>query len=225
MNTDATYATLAELRNRLGQLADALEPGTPRRWGQRDLTPAEREKLDYHAMHDRAAKEWGTKRGLVAVGETRAPVRIDVLEAIVHVETGVYEVERCVCEWLGITPLVEVTTAERITRVIGLLDRVAQLDDLAAWVDVEAARLARVARAAVGDTEPVHRLDGRCPVCDAKSLRAFPEREQVVCVNEACRCSDEGCRCHADPPRRHRWLYEEWGWLAQILADDLEEAG
>ncbi|MEV7969016.1 hypothetical protein AB0O34_23940 [Sphaerisporangium sp. NPDC088356] len=75
---------------------------------------------------------------------------------------------------------------------------------------------------ALGDTEPVHRLDARCPICDARSLRALPDRELVVCVNGSCQCGDDECGCHYERPRRHQWDYDEWPWLAHVLGAGLE---
>jgi hypothetical protein len=221
---DRTYTNLAELRDRLPRLDAALPGGTPRRWNQRDLTPAERDRQDAAARLDKAARDFNARLGISALGASRAPLSVAVLDATTAITTGVKTMEATVCEWLGLTPLAGATTRERITRIIGLLARIETLDELAVWVDAEAARLNRQARTVLGDTEPVHRLDARCPICDARSLRAFPEREVVICVNDDCRCTDESCRCNATRPRRHRWLYAEWPWLAQLLDRDLENA-
>ncbi|WP_405869002.1 hypothetical protein OG407_30675 [Streptomyces sp. NBC_01515] len=47
-------------------------------------------------------------------------------------------------------------------------------------------------------------------VCDSVSLRAFPERGAVLCVNLACRCPAPDCGCHDDPAHRHGWDEGEW---------------
>ncbi len=48
-------------------------------------------------------------------------------------------------------------------------------------------------------------MAGRCPWCDSVSLRAFPDRGAVLCVNPACRCPEPDCGCHDDPAYRHTW--------------------
>lgn len=228
MSGDHIYTSLSELRDRIPRLDDALPGGTGRRWNERDLTEDERERQDARARQERAYKEWNAKRGFSALGDARAPLDLAVLDAIAGIAGGVIAIETTVCEWLAITPLAGATPQERITRLIGLLSRIEALDELAAWVDTEAARLNRWARRAIGDSEPVHKIRARCPICDAMSLRAFPERETVVCVNDACRCDETGCGCDPEPPRRsrrHRWPYEQWPWLAQVLNNDLRTDG
>lgn len=224
MAADRIYPSLAELRDRLPRLDSALSGGTPRRWSQRDLTSAERERQDAQARLDKHARDWNARLGIGALGAGRAPLSVAVLDAKTAITAGVTAIEETVCAWLGINPLVGATTRECITRIISLLGRIEALDELARWVDTEAARLNRQARAVLGDSEPVHRINARCPICDARSLRAFPEREVVICVNDECRCTDEGCRCNGTRPGRHRWAYAEWPWLAQLLDRDLENA-
>lgn len=221
---DITYTALSELRDRLPRLDDALAGGTPRRWNEREMTDAERERQDARAFQERAAKEWNARRGLTALGDGRAPLSLAVLDATTEVNAGIAEIERAACEWLGLTPLAGATPRERVTRIVGLLGRIEAIDELAQWVEEEAKRLNRAARGALGDTEPVHRIKARCPVCDALSLRAFPERELVICVNGACICDDDGCACSGDRPRRHTWPSSQWTWLAQVLGDDLEQS-
>ena len=222
--SDRIYTNLSELRDRLPRLNHALVIGTPRRWNERDLTPAEAERQDAQARADRAANEWNSRLGLTALGASRAPLSVAVLDTMVDIDTRITAMETTACEWLGLTPLAGATGHKRITRIIGLLARIETLDDFAAWVDTEAATLNRKARHALGDSEPVHKIRARCPICDAMSLRAFPERELVLCVNDDCQCTDQACRCNAARPKRHRWLYNEWPWLAQILDRDLESA-
>lgn len=218
------YSALSELRDRLPRLDDALIVGTPRRWNERDLTPAERDRQDAQALQDRAAKEWNARLGRTALGASRAPLSLSVLDASIAINAGVNAVERAACEWLGITPLLDATTHERITRILGLIVRIEALDELAAWVEDEAVRLNRHAGHAIGDVEPIHKIRARCPICDAMSLRALPEREQVVCVNALCRCTDETCACNAARSRRHCWPYAQWQWLAQVLDSDLQQS-
>ncbi|MDH2429333.1 hypothetical protein [Sphaerisporangium sp. TRM90804] len=224
MNIDLVYADLDNLRSSLPQLRAALVPGTPRRWSQHDLTDEARARADALAVAEREAKHVNMGQGLKSLGDGRAPLSLSVLDVLADIEAAVVDLEAAVVDRLGQTRLAGASPAERITRLVGLLDRIAATEDLAEHVADEAHRMKRQARRALGDVEPVHRLAGRCPICDGMSLRAMPERELVVCVNVACRCNTDECPCNATQPRRHRWLYNEWPWLAQLLADDLENA-
>src|SRR5690606_36897653 len=135
----------------------------------------------------------------------------------VDVEMSVRELEEAVCERLGLTVLEAVSTADRITRLIGLLDRVSQYEDLADHVFCEARRLSRQIRQALGNAEPVHKLRGRCPHCGSKSIRAFTEREIIMCINPTCACTDDDCVCQDDRPGRHIWAFDVWPTLAEEL--------
>ncbi len=214
--SDRTYEALAELRTRLPLLREALVPGTPPRWSQRGLTPEAIERRAEAERRERDDRAWNIALGIKVIGSSPAPLRLEVLDTESVITEGVAVLEVTVCQWLDITPLTGAASAERITRLVGLLDRIAALEELAGYVLDEARRLNRRAAAALGDTEPVHRIDGRCPVCRAKSLRAFPEREVVACANSGCRCDDEACPC-ADG-RRHVWTFDYWPALAELLA-------
>ncbi|MFD8531516.1 hypothetical protein ACFV0L_29260 [Streptosporangium canum] len=216
------YEHLAALRGQIPALRLALIPGTARRWAQRDLTPIQRHRMDMLARAEREAKTLNLSQGIKSLGSGRAPLNLDVLAALADIEACVVDLEAAICERLGTTPLAGATTAERISRFVGLLDRIAAHEVLAEHVEAEAVRLHRQASRALGDTEPVRRLDARCPICGARSLRALPDREVVVCVNTVCRCADDDCPCNATTSRRHCWPYAEWGWLAEILDDELE---
>lgn len=222
--TDRTHAALDALRTRLPALREVLVPGTRLRWQQRDSTPAQRARMDAVARDDRHAKEINLTRGIKAIGASAAPLRIDVLDTIDSVDSGVIEIEATICEWFGLTPLDYSTTSARITRVIGLLGRVSEHKELADFIDLQARVLNRLAGHAIGDEEPVYRLDARCPHCNARALRALPDRESIVCVNGSCRCDDAGCRCHELHPKKHVWLYTEWEHLATIIPSDVRTA-
>ncbi len=224
MNIDRTHAALAELRDALPLLDEALLPGTPRRWSQRELTGDQRARMDALARAERETKHTNLARGLKALGDGRAPLPLDVLDTITGITTSPTELEEAVCERLGLTPRAGASTDQRLADLQVLLGRIAEHDDLADHVTDEAHRMRRQARRALGDTEPVHRLTARCPICDALSLRALPEREVIVCANTECRCATEDCPCNADRPRRHQWPYDQWPWLAQILTNPLEHA-
>jgi hypothetical protein len=217
LNIDYVYDALAAVRDAIPQLPEALIPGTPRRWTQSDLTEEQRRRMDARARDERDAKAVLLAYGMKALGEGKAPLRLDVLDAEVEIRVGVYELEDAACERLDLTPLDCATTEGRIARLIGLLRRIDDHEDLAEHVASEATRLRRLASRAIGDSEPVHRINGRCPICSAVSLRAFPEREVIVCVNPGCRCSDEDCPCWWEPSRRHRWLLAQWSTLAVAI--------
>ncbi|MCC5580608.1 hypothetical protein IMZ11_33820 [Microtetraspora sp. AC03309] len=219
--TDRSYEALSAVRTALPLLGAALVPGTPRRWSQRDLTDEQRARLDQLARAEREAKHANLARGIKVLGTGPAPLRLDVLDVQADIAAGVTELEDAVTEKLELTLLAGASTAERISRIIGLLDRIAVHEDLADHVHAEAVRLRRLAARALGEDEQVVRLNARCHVCDARSLRAFPEREVVACLNNACRCDDKECPCHDDPPRRHRWAFSEWPWLAQVIAEEI----
>ena len=216
-----TYDHLNALRDALQHFDDALLPGTPRRWAERDLTPEQRARLDARAAEEREAKLVNLARGIKALGDGKAPLRLEVLDAAADITMSLSDLEDAICDRLGLTPLASPTTFDRIRRIIDLLDRIDLHEDLADHVHAEARRLRRVASAAIGDVEEIRKLKFRCPICDATSMRAFVERELIICVNEGCVCSDDDCPCHWDRPRRHRWPVEQWPWLADIIAEGI----
>lgn len=220
--TDRMYDTLAGLRDQLPRLRDALQPGTARRWTERDLTASERARQDAQAIAERTAKETNARLGLATLGDSRAPLDVTTLDTLIAIETGLVAIETAVAAWLGMTPRPADTAHQRITRLVGLIDRIEAIEELSEWVYAEVVRLHRHARRALGDVEPVHKIRARCPICSAMSLRSFTEREIVICVNDQCVCDDQGCGCHKDRPRRHRWHRGEWPWLAQILDEELK---
>lgn len=219
--SDRTYEHLAALRDALPHLNEALIPGTPRRWAERDLTHEQRDSMNRRAVDEREAKMANLARGLKTLGDGKAPLRLDVLDAMADIAAGVAELEDAACDQLGITTLSKASTFNRITRLIGLLDRIDLLETLAEHVHTEALRLRRLASRAIDDAEVVRKLKFRCHICDANSMRAFPERELVVCVNSECRCDDDGCPCQWERPQRHRWPYEQWPWLAGLLREGI----
>jgi len=220
MNIDYVYDQLAQLRWAIPLLSEALEPGTPRRWSQQDLTPEQRERMDELARAEREAKAENLARGIKALGDGRAPLRLDVLDWATHIHNGVTELEEAVCDRLQLAPLAGATSEGRINRLVGLLERISRNSDLAEHVTDEVVRLRRLAGRAIGDNERVARIDARCPICDCLSLRAFPDRGVVVCVSRSCRCSDQACPCWWEPSRNHRWPEERWMVLALAIGAD-----
>lgn len=216
-----TYDHFAALRDALQHFDTALLPGTPRRWAERDLTPQQRARMDARAVEEREAKRVNLSNGLKALGDGKAPLRLEVLDAAADITAAVAELEEAVCDRLGLTPLEHPTTTDRIRRLVDLLDRVDLHEDLADHVHGEALRLRRLASSTIGDAEVVRKLKFRCHICDATSMRAFPERELIICVNPECQCDALDCPCQWDRPQRHRWPFDQWPWLASLLDEGI----
>ncbi|WP_446040246.1 hypothetical protein [Streptomyces sp. SID1121] len=125
--------------------------------------------------------------GAAPTGGSVAPLRLYVSDAIRDVTDGVVELEEAVRERLGLPRVAAASVPVRLRRVAGLLERIGGDPDLAAHVEDETRRMARRCARALGDPEQLVRVAGRCPACDSVSLRAFPERATVMCVNPVCR--------------------------------------
>ncbi|MEV6724564.1 hypothetical protein AB0M94_26945 [Streptomyces xanthochromogenes] len=152
-----------------------------------------------------------------------APIRLFVSDTIRDITDGVVELEEAVCEKLRLPRPPRGTVLDRLGRLVALLDRVAERPVLAEHVRGEARRMARRCSLALGDAESPVRVGGRCPHCDSVSLRAFPHRETVLCVNPGCRCATSDCGCRTDAAHRHAWARTEWQDLAETTAGDLAE--
>ncbi|MFD9562003.1 hypothetical protein [Streptomyces sp. NPDC059994] len=122
-----------------------------------------------------------------AARSTTAPIRLHISDAVRDITDGVVELEEAVRERLGLRPAAPAPVVARLRRIAGLLDRVRELPDLAEHLTQETRRMARRCARELGDPEQMIRLDGRCPACDSVSLRIFPERGAVLCVNPVCR--------------------------------------
>ncbi|GAA3374303.1 hypothetical protein GCM10020367_37670 [Streptomyces sannanensis] len=163
------------------------------------------------------------RHGLAVPGHGAAPIRLHVSDAIRDITDGVVELEEAVRSRLGLPRPPRAGVIERLRRVVGLLDDIAAHPVLARHVRNEIRRMARRCARTLGDTETVVRVSGRCPWCDSVSLRAFPDRRAVLCVNPACVCTDESCGCQDDPSYRHLWPEEEWSELADASGARTEE--
>lgn len=275
INTLAHAATdLDELMTTWPRLVEALEPGTRRRWieRQQDLdaegqpvpqptatrcpdcrtpllrTPDWETRDPSGQLQQSGAGKLYCPRGCdeqpLRPGYTRSPIADDQLSVMVSVSADLAWLEDDVREKLGFIPLDEhdpVREAHRhrhgVPRLAGrdamaaatwlrdALPALTEHADLARHVADELSRLRRTVRRSLGDTEDVHPIKAPCPICSCMSLRAFPERELIVCVNDRCRCSEAGCPCTSTShPQRHRWTRDRWPWLAQVLGVDLEPA-
>ncbi|WP_240045803.1 hypothetical protein [Streptomyces sp. L-9-10] len=161
--------------------------------------------------------------GLAVPGHSAAPLRLYVSDAIRDITDGVVELDEAVHHKLGLPRPRRAQVPERLLRIAGLLDRIAAEPVLARHVRDEARRMARRCARTLGDTEPMVRVNGRCPWCDSVSLRAFPSRQAVLCVNPACRCGEDACDCAADPAFRHSWEAAEWAALAEAAGGSARE--
>ncbi|MFI6057485.1 hypothetical protein [Streptomyces sp. NPDC051286] len=161
MSGDGTAVWLQSLMHRFPELLEELTPSSGGRLRER--------------------------HGGGPVAGTTAPVRLFVSDTIRDITDGVVELEEAVRDRLGLRPARPAPVPERLRRLAGLLDRIAEQPDLAAHMEDETRRMARRCARALGDPEQMVRLPGRCPACDSVSLRAFPERAAVMCVNPACR--------------------------------------
>lgn len=161
--------------------------------------------------------------GLTPSGPTTAPLRLHVSDAIRDISDGVVELDEAVHDRLRLPRPRRAGVAERLLRVAALLGQAAEDPLLTAHIRDEARRMARRCTRALGAAEPVVRVRGRCPWCDSVSLRAFPARRSVLCVNPACRCADQDCDCRTDPAHRHAWNEGAWARLAAESGGDLTE--
>ncbi|MFS0696586.1 hypothetical protein [Streptomyces nitrosporeus] len=161
--------------------------------------------------------------GLTPSGPATAPLRLHVSDTIRDITDGVVELDEAVHDRLRLPRPRRAQVPERLLRVAALLGRASEDAVLAAHIRDETRRMARRCTRALGAAEPVVRVSGRCPWCDSVSLRAFPARRAVLCVNPACRCADRDCDCRTDPAHRHTWTQSAWVRLAEESGADLGE--
>ncbi|MEU9555077.1 hypothetical protein [Streptomyces fumanus] len=153
------------------------------------------------------------EHGLAVPGHAAAPVRLHVSDAVRDITDGVTELEEALYDRLGLGRPRRAPVPERLARIAGLLGRTAADPVLARHARDELRRMARRCARALGETETMVRLPGRCPWCDSVSLRAFPDRDAVLCVNPGCRCGSTDCDCATDPAFRHLWERDAWDAL------------
>ncbi|MBT2376654.1 hypothetical protein J7E90_04535 [Streptomyces sp. ISL-111] len=161
--------------------------------------------------------------GLTPSGARTSPLRLHISDAVRDITDGVIELDEAVHDRLRLPRPRREQVAGRLLRIAGLLDRAAADDVLLEHVRDEVRRMARRCTRALGGAEPVVRVSGRCPWCCSVSLRAFPARRAVLCVNPACRCTDRACDCRTDPAHRHAWSEGAWVRLAAESGADLAE--
>ncbi|WP_309505850.1 hypothetical protein [Streptomyces pyxinae] len=206
------------------ELLTELAPGRPSpasRTGERRAPSPEADERV--RTERREALLMRQRHGLDVPGPSTAPLRLYVSDAIRDITDGVVELDEAVHEKLGLGRPRHARVPLRLARLAGLLDEIAGHPVLAAHVRDEARRMARRCGRVLGDTESMVRLGGRCPWCDSVSLRAFPARRAVLCVNPACRCGDAGCDCGTDPAYRHVWPEAEWAALTRVSGGDRTE--
>lgn len=198
---------LSDLRERLPHLRAALVPGTPRRSSGAGIGARVRTRLDELVRAERAERVDLAARGIKVSGDGKTPLVLSVLDSERHILTMITRLEAQSCEWLGLTPLAGADAAHRISRVIGMLNALNRHQPWIEHVADEAGRLARRAARAIGEIEPITRFSSRCPICRARSLRALPERELVVCANAGCTSMCAVPACAHLTAGRHVWLY------------------
>lgn len=199
-------------------VSEALEPGTARAGTERFLSDSDKERMEAESRKDRAAKLAALKGGISGPGYSAAPVRVDVVDAEADAYRVLWDLEERICLRLGARTVALATTAERCKRVDRMLDGLTDHLDLLMYVGYQVKRLVRKLRAVVGDREQINKITEPCPFCGRPSLRAFPEREIVACVNARCNCGNEDCRCaRVSRPGTHRWTRDQWGLLGGTL--------
>jgi hypothetical protein len=229
---------ISTLISQFPELAEELAPSAGSRAAHRGgagpgspdpldrLTDAHRERLARRREEERReALLLQQRHGLAVPGHSAAPIRLHISDTIRDVTDGVVELEEAVNAKLRLGRPRRAGVPERLRRIAALLDQVAAHPVLARHVRDETRRMARRVAHALGDTEALVRLPGRCPWCDSVSLRSAPAHGTVLCVNPACRCDDPACGCHDDPSYRHLWTQDAWDALTEPLtrppADEL----
>ncbi|GAA2786063.1 hypothetical protein GCM10019017_33960 [Streptomyces showdoensis] len=216
----------ASLVRQFPELAEELAPGRRSPAGSAPTAPHPGRDEQIRAER-REALLLEQRHGLSVPGHGAAPIRLHVSDAIRDITDGVVELEEAVCARLGLPRPRRAGVVERLRRVTGTLDTIAAHPVLARHVRDEIRRMARRCARTLGDAETVVRVSGRCPWCDSVSLRAFPDRRAVLCVNPACVCTDQACGCQDDPAYRHLWPEDGWTELADASGartDEIEAA-
>ncbi|MFF9195459.1 hypothetical protein ACF09L_09645 [Streptomyces sp. NPDC014779] len=212
----------ASLVRQFPELSEELAPGRRAPAGSAPRAPhAGRDELIRTERREALLLE--QRHGLAVPGHGAAPIRLHVSDAIRDITDGVVELEEAVCARLALPRPRRAGVVERLRRVVGLLDEIAGHPVLARHVRDEVRRMARRCARTLGEAETVVRVSGRCPWCDSVSLRAFPDRRAVLCVNPACVCTDPACGCQDDPAYRHLWAEEAWAELADASGARPEE--
>ncbi|EKX67157.1 hypothetical protein [Streptomyces ipomoeae] len=210
------------LRRQFPELLEELAPGRPGA-GTRSRPPLGPAALRALGERDRAERDealLGEQHGIAPLGESAAPIRLHVSDAIRDITDGVVELEEAVWEKLGLGRPTRADVPRRLGRITALLDDIAGHPVLARHVLDECRRMARRCGRTLGDPETLVRVNGRCPWCDSVSLRAMPAWRTVLCVNPGCRCADEECPCAENPAHRHSWMETGWAQLAAEAGAD-----
>ncbi|WP_411071416.1 hypothetical protein [Streptomyces sp. cmx-4-25] len=205
------------------ELLTELAPGRPSASAageRRAPSPGDAERIREERRDSLLAQQ---RHGTPVPGYSAAPLRLHVSDAVRDITDGVVELDEAVHDKLGLGRPRHARVPQRLVRIAGFLPRVATHPELAAHVRDEARRMARRSARVLGDSETMVRVNGRCPWCDSVSLRAFPARRAVLCVNPACRCAGGECDCRTDPAYRHVWHEGDWEALADAAGTDRAE--
>lgn len=218
-DTADTAVWISTLISQFPELAEELVPGRGRGGngaadGLAQVSAAQRERAARLREEERRdALLVQQRHGLAVPGRSAAPLRLHISDTIRDVTDGVVELDEAVHAKLRLPRPRRADVPQRLRRIADLLGDIAAHPVLARHVRDEARRMARRVAHALGDTETLVRLPGRCPWCDSVSLRSAPAHATVLCVNPACRCDDAGCGCHDDPAYRHVWPQDAWDAL------------
>lgn len=213
---------LAQMATEWDHAAALLEPGRERSWHRPVPTEEQRQIEAAHVRADRAGKAENARRGLTAVGEAPAPLRLHVLEAMTRAAAPIEALAADLRTRAGLGPLTmwrdpPAGRTEADVRFRAARDWLATAgihtvagDEL---VDV-AASIRRALRRLTAVTNPApftRALHAPCPVCDRRALRAHldaDDRRSWTVV------------CHA-PDCRAMWPWAEWGTLSDVLGVDV----
>lgn len=168
------------------ELEEDLLPGTSRRWYQREETAEQLADRAEQDRQDRLAKQLEIWKGRTPNGFTASPVTDQVLDVKVDVESTVAKLWLLVHDRTGSVTSIERQPVPVMAR--WLADCLPGMDDadLVELLGRESRRCAAAMVRATGRTEPVLKLDGRCPDCRCLSLRAWPLKETAKCVTPSC---------------------------------------
>lgn len=184
-----TVEQLHEIADWWAELEEDLVPGTARRWYERDETEDRRAARRYQDMLDRRAAEREIFWGRIPPGFTASPAVDTVLEVKRQVELNITGLHVLVFAVMsdGQAPQVRFSVSAGARWLADAIPGLSAHPATVEQVASDARHLAWLVRHATGQQEPVVQLKADCPTCACRSLRAFPLREAVRCVNPDCR--------------------------------------
>lgn len=203
-------------------LREARIKGTPRPWKMADTTPEQRAQADARA---RAEK---TERGAFVLGESPAPIHLDVLDQILDVGIRARQLAIQHAEAVGDAPalvyLSRVQNPDAVRLLQYLTTTTTRLDDNDLLTHTGTVLRGLRVETAKHFAEVVEgqRLKAYCPWCDGNETLKFrligPRHapEIVVrCESGACEPPEADCGCWTGRGLAlPTWRLYEWEWLA-----------